>query len=244
MEFIVITVNDLTVKFEDKMVLDNVSCQIDKGKITSIIGKSGMGKSVLMKTVLGLLSYSAGEIYVDHLNIKTDLEKVRKKTAILFQNSALFDSLTVFQNISFPLFEHTKLSYHRIRDKVEETVTLVNLPDILEAFPSELSGGMRKRVALARAIIQEPEYLIYDEPTTGLDPVTGDDIINLIAEIHKALGRTSIVITHDAECIKTLTENLIMIDNKKIIFCDSFDKFMQFEHPTANAFRSHIFREV
>ena len=242
MECIVITVNNLTVKFDDKMVLDDVSCQIEKGKITSIIGKSGMGKSVLMKTVLGLLEFNAGEIYVDHLSIKTDIDKIRKKTAILFQNSALFDSLSVFQNISFPLFEHTKLSYERIRDKVEETIKLVNLPDILDAFPAELSGGMRKRVALARAIIQEPEYLIYDEPTTGLDPVTGDDIIHLIAKVHQALGRTSIVITHDAECIKTLTENLIMIDNKDIIFCDNFEKFMQFEHPTAISFKQHIFR--
>ena len=236
-----ITVENLTVKFEDKLVLDNVSCQIEKGKITSIIGKSGMGKSVLMKAVLGLINFNSGEIYVDNLSTKTEIDKVRKKTAILFQNSALFDSLTVFQNISFPLFEHTKLSYDRIREKVETIIALVNLPDILEEFPAQLSGGMRKRVALARAIIQEPEYLIYDEPTTGLDPVTGDDIIHLIAKIHQALGRTSIVITHDSECIKTLTENLIMIDNKDIIFCDNFQKFMEFEHPTAMSFKSHIF---
>jgi phospholipid/cholesterol/gamma-HCH transport system ATP-binding protein len=238
-----IKVKNLSVGFEGKIVLDDVSCRIEKGKITSIIGKSGMGKSVLMKAILGLLPYQAGEVEVDGFCGRKELKSLRSKMAMLFQNSALFDSLDVFQNISFPVFEQTKKPYHEIREKAKEMLTLVNLPiSILENYPAELSGGMRKRVALARAIIQEPEYLIYDEPTTGLDPITGDDIIKLIGDIHKKLDMTSIVITHDPECIKTLTESLIMIDDKKVIFCDSFENFMEFSHPTAVSFKNHIFR--
>jgi len=236
-----IQVRDLTVRFDDKLVLDSVSCDIHSGKITSIIGKSGMGKSVLMKAVLSLLKYQTGEVTIDGLSTKTDLHRVRRKMAMLFQNSALFDSMNIFQNISFPLFEHTKLPYEEILQQVQTMIALVKLPNILKAYPSELSGGMRKRAALARAIIQKPEYLIYDEPTTGLDPITAEEIINLIGSIHKELGMTSIIITHDPECIKTLTENLIIIDEKDVIFCDTFQQFMTFEHPTAVKFREHIF---
>jgi phospholipid/cholesterol/gamma-HCH transport system ATP-binding protein len=236
-----ISVKNLSVSFDTKLVLDDVSCEIETQKITSIIGKSGIGKSVLMKAVLNLIPYQNGDIYVDGISTETELPKVRKKMAMLFQNSALFDSLNIFQNISFPLFEHTKMTYTEIYEKVVETIKMVSLPDILDAYPSELSGGMRKRAALARAIIQEPEYLIYDEPTTGLDPITGDGIIHMIGSIHRKLGMTSIVITHDPECIKTLSDNLIMIDDQKIIWCDTFEKFKSFDHPTANSFRDHIF---
>jgi phospholipid/cholesterol/gamma-HCH transport system ATP-binding protein len=240
-----IEINSISVNFDEKIVLDSVSCQIYKGKITSVIGKSGMGKSVLMKAVLGLLPFSNGEIYIDNLSVKKDIKSIRKKMAILFQNAALFDSLDVLQNVSFPLYEHTKIPFNKIKDKVVAMLELVNLDSsILSSYPSELSGGMRKRVALARAIIQEPEYLIYDEPTTGLDPVTGNDIINLIGSIHRKLGMTSIVITHDSECIKILSESLIMIDNAQIIFNDLFDNFKGCEHPIAQAFVSHIYSNV
>ncbi|MCL2063918.1 MAG: ATP-binding cassette domain-containing protein [Candidatus Cloacimonetes bacterium] len=235
-----IEIQNLTVRFENKLILEEVSCNIIKGKITSIIGKSGIGKSVLMKSVLGLIKNIEGEIYVDNISIMTrdkrENKKVKAKMAMLFQNSALFDSFDVYQNIAFPLSEHTKMSYSEIKEKVKEMIRLVNLPDILELYPSDLSGGMRKRVALARAIIQEPEYLIYDEPTTGLDPITAKEIINLIESIHKKLEMTSIVITHDKDCIEQLTEQIIMIDNKKIIFSDEFKKFKEFEHPTAREF--------
>ena len=232
-----IKISNLSVKFDENLVLDDVSCEIYKGKITSVIGKSGIGKSVLLKAVIGLIPQAEGEIKIDN-----EISTNKPKIAMLFQNSALFDSLDVFQNVAFPLFEHTKMTYQDIRELTKKTVELVNLPDILDIYPAQLSGGMRKRVALARAIIQEPDYLIYDEPTTGLDPVTADDIIKLIGTIHQKLGMTSIIITHDAECIKYLSEDIIMIDDKKIIFCDSFEKFKAFEHKTANAFKEHIFR--
>jgi len=236
-----IQVRDLTVRFENKVVLDNVSCDIPTEMITSIIGKSGMGKSVLMKAVMSLLPYQSGEITIDHLSTKTDLSTIRKKMAMLFQNSALFDSMNIFQNIGFPLFEHTSMPYEEIRSEVKRMIDLVKLPDIMRLYPAELSGGMRKRVALARAIIQKPEYLIYDEPTTGLDPITAEEIIHLIGSIHRELSMTSIIITHDPECIKTLTENLIIVDEQKIIYSDSFDNFMIFNHPTGVKFREHIF---
>ena len=235
-----IEIKNLTVRFEGNVILDNVSCSIKKGKITSIIGKSGIGKSVLMKSVLGLIKNMEGEIYIDNISNMTrdkkELKLVKSKTAMLFQNSALFDSYDVFQNIAFPLVEHTKLPFSEIQQRVKQMIALVNLPDIMDLYPADLSGGMRKRVALARAIIQEPEYLIYDEPTTGLDPITASDIINLIESIHKKLNMTSIIITHDKDCIKQLTERMILIDKKKVIFDDDFERFKDFENDTARAF--------
>ena len=240
-----IEIKNLTVQFEKRLILDNISSNIEENKITSIIGKSGTGKSVFMKAVIGLIKPDNGDIIIDSVLInnlkKHEIKQIKMKIAMLFQNSALFDSLNVFQNIAFPLFEHTKLPYEEIFEKVKSMIKLVNLPDILNSYPSELSGGMRKRVALARAIIQKPKYLIYDEPTTGLDPVTADEIINLIASIHRELSMSSIVITHDPECIKQLSEKLIMIDSTKIIFQDDFSKFKNFNHPVAKSFIKHIF---
>ena len=235
-----IDIQNLTVIFDEHIILDNVSTSIENRKITSIIGKSGAGKSVMMKSVMGLVKNIYGDIKIDNVSImtsnKNDLRKIKSKMAMLFQNSALFDSFDVFQNIAFPLVEHTKKHINDIRKIVEEMVDLVNLPDILNLYPADLSGGMRKRVALARAIIQEPEYIIYDEPTTGLDPITAKDIINLIKSIHKKLNMTSIVITHDKDCIKQLSERVILIDNKSIIFDDDFQKFSLFENNVAKAF--------
>ncbi len=242
-----IKVKNLTVKFEDNIILDNVSADIHKNKLTSIIGKSGSGKSVFMKTIIGLLKASEGDVFIDDLHLKSlskqHKKEIQKRISMVFQNSALFDSLNIFQNVSFPLYEHTSLNYKDILEKVNYTLELVNLKNILDLYPSDLSGGMRKRVALARAIIQEPDYIIYDEPTTGLDPVTSDEIINLIGNIHKSLKMSSIVITHDPECIKQLTEDLIMIDNKKIIFQGTLEEFHYVEHPVAKSFIYHIFEQ-
>lgn len=240
-----IKINNLTVSFENKLILDDISVTIKKNNLTSIIGKSGSGKSVLMKTVLGLIKPDSGEIFIDNLRVckleKSERKEIRKSMAMLFQNSALFDSMNVFQNVSFPLYEHSNLEYPEILKKVKDTLDMVNLREILELYPSDLSGGMRKRVALARAIIQKPQYLIYDEPTTGLDPVTSDEIINLIGNLHKSLDMSSIVITHDPECIKQLTEDLIMIDDKKVIFQGSLEDFHYIDNKTAKSFIYHIF---
>ncbi|MCL2065540.1 MAG: ATP-binding cassette domain-containing protein [Candidatus Cloacimonetes bacterium] len=211
-----IEINNLTVQFDDTIVLKNVSTRIESEKMTCIIGRSGAGKSVLMKTVLGLINYTEGEILIDGFSIKNSDKKIKSKMAMVFQNSALFDSFNVFQNIAFPLQEHKKMSYLEIKNKVDEMIDLVKLPYIHELYPSDLSGGMRKRVALARAIVQEPKYLIYDEPTTGLDPITGGEIINLIETIHKKIGMTSIIITHDKDCINQLAEIKLEVSNNNV----------------------------
>ena len=206
-----IEIKNLTVKFDNKVILDNFSATIEKGKITCIIGRSGAGKSVLMKSVLGLIKNIEGDIFIDNISIFNADKTLKSKMAMVFQNSALFDSYDVFQNIAFPLIEHKKMPLFDIKQKVKEMISLVKLPDVEKLYPSELSGGMRKRVALARAIIQEPDYLIYDEPTTGLDPITGDEIINLIENIHTKLKTTSIIISHDKDCIDRLAQNIIEV---------------------------------
>jgi len=240
-----IKIMNLTVHFAEHTVLDNISCVIPKKQITCIIGKSGVGKSVLMKTVLGLIPYQQGAIEIDHLlcdwQKPQEFQKIKKKMTMLFQSSALFDSMSVFQNIAFPLYEKRTMKFPTIEEKVHRIISLANLsPQILSLYPADLSGGMRKRVALARAIIQEPEYLIYDEPTTGLDPITGEEIINLIGSVHRQLGMTSIVITHDLECIKSLSNQLILLHAAKIIFHDDYQNFKNAEHEVAKDFVRHI----
>ena len=206
-----IEIKNLTVRFDDKIVLNNISLIIEKGIITCIIGRSGVGKSVLMKSVLGLIPYEAGEIFIDNQTINDSRRGIKSRMAMVFQNSALFDSFNVFQNIAFPLLEHKNLPFNYVKEKVDQMLSLVKLSDIHDLFPADLSGGMKKRVALARAIIQEPEYLIYDEPTTGLDPETADEIISLIESIHQKIQMTSIIITHDKECINRLGEKIITL---------------------------------
>ncbi|MCL1826678.1 MAG: ATP-binding cassette domain-containing protein [Candidatus Cloacimonetes bacterium] len=241
-----IEIKGISVSFDDKVVLDRVSCRIEKGKISTIIGKSGTGKSVLMKTSIGLLQPSEGDILIDGVSMITATKKekflLKKKMAMLFQSSALFDSMTILQNVGFPLWEHTDLPFEVIKDKVVSVLGLVNLSEnILDLYPSDLSGGMRKRVALARAIISEPKYMIYDEPTTGLDPLTADEIIKLINALHRDLSMTSIVITHDPECIKMVTQNLIMLEQGNIIYDDVLQNFSACSHQTAKDFARHIF---
>ncbi len=220
----------------DKIVLENVrksfgtndvhkglSISIPKGKITYIIGPSGTGKSVLLKMIIGLLKPCSGKIYVDGLDISTlenqDLVDYRYKYGYLFQNAALFDSLTIFDNVAFPLREHTKLSKSEIHEKVESVLASVGLRGKSDKLPSELSGGMRKRAGLARAIVIEPEVILYDEPTTGLDPILTDIIDNLIADTHERLKNvTTVVVSHDLASILKIPDNIIMIyDGKKII---------------------------
>ncbi len=184
-----------------KPILRGATLSIYPGETRVIIGRSGEGKSVLIKHICGLFQPDAGEVYVDGVEIsrlgERALTPIRRKIGLLFQNAALFDSLNVLHNVGFTLYEERKLTEREIREKVLETLKMVRLGDILEKMPSELSGGMRKRVGLARAIIQNPKILLYDEPTTGLDPVTSDAINDLIIKLAEELQVTSVVITHD-----------------------------------------------
>ena len=209
--------------FNHKSVLKSVNLKIFKGKSLVIIGRSGSGKSVLLKCLLGILKPNKGKVYIennDFLNLDIyNKEKLLKKFGVTFQGNALFDSLRIWENISFKINQHEDYSTQKLKEKVELTIKLVGLNDsIFYLYPSQISGGMQKRVAIARAIIDEPEFLIFDEPTAGLDPVTGSKINNLIIDNVKRLGSTSITITHDMDSVKKIADNVAMINNGEIIW--------------------------
>ena len=209
--------------FNHKSVIKSVNLKIFKGKSLVIIGRSGSGKSVLLKCLLGILKPNKGKVYIEnndffHLDIYNK-ERLLKKFGVTFQGNALFDSLRIWENISFKINQHEDYSTQKLKEKVELTIKLVGLNDsIFYLYPSQISGGMQKRVAIARAIIDEPEFLIFDEPTAGLDPVTGSKINNLIVDNVKRLGSTSITITHDMDSVKKIADNVAMINNGEIIW--------------------------
>jgi len=228
-----IEIKNLTVAFGDKIILEKINMRISEGQATIIVGESGSGKSVLAKTIFGLIQPLNGKIFIDNVDLfslkNKELYEIRKKMAMLFQGSALLDSLNVFQNVALPLVEHTSLTKKEIIEKVKDTLAIVGLPNVLEKMPAELSGGMKKRVALARAVILEPKYIIYDEPTTGLDPNIAGEIINLMVNLQKKIKLTSIVITHDLNCIEKMAEKIVMIDRKNIIFDGNYSDFKDSE---------------
>lgn len=226
-----IEIKDLTISFNGISVLDKINLTLQQHEITTIVGQSGCGKSVLMKAIEGLIIPESGTILIDEIDLfslnRKKLKKARRKIAMLFQAAALLDSLNAFQNIALPLKEHTSLSEEEIFQAVEEKLKLVGLVDVMEKMPSELSGGMKKRIALARATILKPDYIIYDEPTTGLDPIIAKEITDLILKLHHESKITSIIITHDLNCIRKVKSNIAMIHNKKIIFDGSYNDFMK-----------------
>lgn len=233
-----IELQNIRKKFGNQEVLRGVSLKIPTGSTRVILGLSGSGKSVLMKHIIGLLRPDSGHILVDGEDITQlsgdDLLRVRSKFGMVFQQSALFDSMSVGDNVAFPLREHTRLSRQEIAAKVADKLKLVGLEGIERKFPSELSGGMRKRVALARAIILDPKVVLYDEPTTGLDPLTTDNVDNMILEAKEKLKVTSVVISHDvasaikvADDIAVINEGLIVEDCPKSELRASRDPFVQ-----------------
>ncbi|MDP8231283.1 MAG: ATP-binding cassette domain-containing protein [Candidatus Zophobacter franzmannii] len=224
-----IKVKNLSVSFEEKEVLHNINLELPEGESTVIVGKSGCGKTVLIKSILGLIPFEKGEIEVEGMTHSVtnsaNLNLIRKKISMVFQNSALFDSMNVYQNVAFPLVEHTKLSFKEISRIVKEKLKMVGLHDIEDVMPSELSGGMKKRVGLARAIVLEPDYVFYDEPTTGLDPVTADEIITLISKLSQTNRWASVIITHDKKLMKAFPNNIIMLNEGKTLFHGDLDQF-------------------
>ncbi|GJQ63381.1 MAG: ABC transporter ATP-binding protein [Melioribacteraceae bacterium] len=218
-----IEITNLHKKFENKDVLTGVNLDIHNGEALAIIGGSGSGKSVLLKHIVGLLEPDEGTVKVNGKIISElkpkELYEVRRKFGYLFQGAALFDSLTVEENVELPVVENDfGFSVDKIKDLVSEKLELVGLPGIEKLKPSELSGGMRKRVGLARALVTNPEYLLYDEPTTGLDPVMSDSIDDLIKELNEKLSVTSIVITHDMFSVKRIADRVAMVYKGKIYF--------------------------
>jgi phospholipid/cholesterol/gamma-HCH transport system ATP-binding protein len=212
---------DLHKSFRTQKVLDGLNLDIETGKTTVIIGRSGGGKSVLLKHIIGLMRPDSGEVLIDGTDITRlgdrDMNEIRKKFGMLFQEAALFDSMTVGENVAFPLREHTHMKEEEIRQTVADRLHAVGLTGVQEKMPSELSGGMRKRVGLARAIAMLPQIVLFDEPTTGLDPVMTEAINRLIIETQRAFNLTCIVISHDIQSIFTVGHRIAMLYEGKII---------------------------
>ncbi len=226
--------------FGENHVLRGVDFQVPSGRITAIIGRSGEGKSVLLKHSLGLLHPDSGEILVDGADISklrgTELNKARSKFGMLFQGAALFDSMTVEENVAFPLVEHSRFTRSEISGRVKETLHLVGLDGVESRMPSQLSGGMKKRVGLARAIIREPEIILYDEPTTGLDPILTDSIHRLIIRMQEVLQVTTLMISHDVEKVLGFAHYIGMLHGGRMIFAGEPDEIRSTEDPLVRQF--------
>ena len=235
-----IVFKDLFKSFGRKEVLQGVNLRVRKGETVVILGGSGSGKSVLIRHTIGLHRPDSGEVWVDGTEIsgfsEDDLMPVRKKVGMLFQGGALFDSMDVFENVAFALREHSKMSEDQIADRVREVLGLVELEGVEKLAPSDLSGGMRKRVALARAIALSPEGILYDEPTTGLDPITAGAINDLIRSLQSALNVTSVVVTHDIKSAFTVGDRIAFLFEGQMKFVGSVEEAKRSPDPQLREF--------
>lgn len=229
-----IEIRNLTKSFGSNLVWKDVSFDIEDGETIAIIGRSGCGKSVLVKHLNALMYPDSGQVIIDGKNVfeleYVALRKMRQRFGVLFQGSALFDSLNTFENIAFPLRYFTELSEKEITKKVDEALEIVNLSGTAEKSTAELSGGMRRRVALARATILEPDFLIYDEPTSGLDPKTSEEINNLIISMAENFKITSIVVTHDIHSVLRIAERVAFLEDQKLAWHGTVDEMRQSNH--------------
>ncbi len=226
--------------FRDRVVLNGLDLSVARGETLVIIGRSGCGKSVFLKHIIGLILPDSGRVVVDGLDIASlgtkELGALRMRCGMLFQGSALFDSLSVGENVGFSLIEHTDMDAKAVRVRVEESLELVGLKGISDLRPSELSGGMKKRVALARAIAIRPEILLYDEPTTGLDPIMADAINELIISLHDKLKVTSIAVTHDMTSAYKVATRIAMMYQGKIVQTGTPDEIRNTKDPLVRQF--------
>jgi len=238
-----IEIQNLSKSFGDLHVLDNVSFDVNVGENLIVFGKSGTGKSVLLKCIVGLLKPDKGNIIVNGKNILSfstkQLNDFRKNLGFLFQGAALYDSMSVRENLEFPLKRNFNFSQEEIDQKVINTLSLVGLEEAVDKMPTELSGGMKKRIGLARSIITEPALMLYDEPTTGLDPITAKEISVLILNLQKKLKMTSIVVTHDLLCAEIIADRAIMLNEGKIVFEGTIDEMTNSQDKFLKNFFSH-----
>jgi phospholipid/cholesterol/gamma-HCH transport system ATP-binding protein len=237
-----IEVTDLHKSFGDQTVLNGLDLSIPAGEITAIIGPSGEGKSVLIKHMIGLLQPDSGRIEVDGESIlgigTTQLNRIREKFGMLFQNAALFDSMNVFDNVAFPLREKTRLSKDEIRDRVITALEDVGLKNVEHKFTDELSGGMKKRVGLARALLLNPKIILFDEPTTGLDPIIKRAIHQLIRETHQKFGFTAVIVSHEIPDIFDIARNVAMLYQGRILQVGTAEEIKISSHPVVSQFIS------
>ncbi|MDO9529518.1 MAG: ABC transporter ATP-binding protein [Syntrophales bacterium] len=238
----IIEIIDLHKSFREQKVLDGVNLAIEEGKTTVIIGRSGGGKSVLLKHIIRLLKPDSGQVLIGGTDITTlndrDLNEIRKKFGMLFQESALFDSMNVGENVAFPLREQTKMKDDEIKKVVADRLRAVGLTGIEDKMPSELSGGMKKRVGLARAIAMHPQMVLFDEPTTGLDPIMTEAINNLIIDTQKNFNLTSIVISHDVSSIFKIGHKIAMLHEGKIVEYGTPEEIRESKNPVLEQFLS------
>jgi phospholipid/cholesterol/gamma-HCH transport system ATP-binding protein len=237
----IVEVRNLTKRFGAKLVLDNLSLSIEKGKTTVIIGPSGCGKTVLIKHFIVLIRPSGGEVYFEGRRIddlsERKLSRIRTRFGYLFQEGALFDSMTVAENIMFPIRQNYRVkNWPQIEDIVKAKLAIVGLDGFQNYYPARLSGGQRKRVALARAIALNPEVILYDEPTTGLDPIRSDIINELILKLERELGVTTVVVTHDMKSAYKVADRIIMLHNGKMIADGDADHIRHHPHPVVQQF--------
>lgn len=225
-----IKVSNLNISFGEKVVLDGVDLEVPTGSTVVVLGRSGIGKSVLLKCLVRLIEPDSGNIEIDGksvLNLKIrELNELRKKIGFLFQSAALYDSMNVEENLAFPLKKHTELSDKEMKTRIIEMLDMVGLKEALKQMPSELSGGMRKRIGLARPLILYPKIMLYDEPTTGLDPVTSKEITRLILKMQERFKMTSIVVTHDMICALSVADQILMLEDGKFVFKGSTDELI------------------
>ena len=235
-----IRIDDIRKSFDGNEVLRGISLEIKKGEVVALIGGSGCGKSVLLKHVVGLMKPDSGSVTVDGKDMSMlrgrALTGLRERFGFLFQGGALFDSMTVFENVAFPLKEKTKLSNQLVRERVFRELEHVGLSGSEYKYPSQISGGMIKRAALARSLVMDPEIMLFDEPTTGLDPVMGNAILKLIDACHKRLSFTSIIVTHEIPGVFDIVERVAMIHEGIILAEGTPQQFMSFTEPVVQAF--------
>jgi len=235
-----IEISNLSRSFNGKPVLRDLNLTVNDGESLTIIGRSGCGKSVLLKHILGLITPNSGSIRVDGEEVVgmeySKLAKVRQKFGILFQSAALLDSMTVEENVALPLIEHSSFTSGEISDKVDEALNTVGLPGSNTLMPSELSGGMKKRVGLARALVYQPQYMLYDEPTTGLDPIMADIINKLIIDLNERTSVTSIIVTHDIVSAYKVSDRIVMLHYGNIILSGTPDEIKNTDNPTVRQF--------
>lgn len=233
---------DLHKSFDDNIVLDGVSFNVDEAENMIVFGRSGTGKSVLLKCMMRLMEPDSGDIKIqgkDVLKLELkELNALRKNIGFLFQGAALYDSMSVRENLEFPLIRNFNLDQKEIDERVHFVLEAVSLLEAIDKMPSELSGGMRKRIGLARSIITKPQLMLYDEPTTGLDPITSKEISVLIIELQHQLKMTSIVVTHDLLCAKIIADRAIVIDDGKIVEEGSINDLVTSKDPFIKNFFS------
>jgi phospholipid/cholesterol/gamma-HCH transport system ATP-binding protein len=235
-----IEIKRLCKSFNNHKVLDELNLNIDTGSTCVIIGRSGCGKSVLLKHIVGIVRPDKGSVLVDNKEVgslkEAELNALRMQISMVFQGGALFDSMTVAENVGFGLIEHQRMSRKELLERVEESLCLVGLCGIGNLMPSELSGGMKKRVALARAICIKPQLILYDEPTTGVDPITADSINELIRNLHDRLKVTSVVVTHDMKSAYAIGDKIAMMYQGKIIAEGSPSEIQNTQHAVVHQF--------